>query len=364
MKVAPSLAFAMVLALAASASFAANLSILVCSPIGPTMGYLDLDYAKELVQAGIEVDYTDNLGEVTWDRVKHYNALLVFMTPAMHPGEEKAEAGFIETVNRFVQAGGGVFLWAPENNLLRQVLAPFTEEWGAKLPAENLVESDKDKQGALTQDVQADPLYYTDSIADSPVSAGVKGIWYPYRVAYNGGMGGPLLVDDNWTVVVKASATTVTKPIDMHEAADAIKHPFSRPGGVTGPLMVPGLNPRWSVGLEQIAGYSKGFYGPGENRYRPVGLDWDGCAYIPLYPDMAENTHIMVGHPIVAGAAGKDLFIQVTKISDKPERWHVSVNNPTDKPVTVVLHQALDLPGLSFPDRPLTLKAGEYKVLQ
>jgi hypothetical protein len=148
---------------------------------------------------------------------------------------------------------------------------------------------------------------------------------------------------------------------------DAVELSLPKPAeklSLTVPLLVPGLNSRWSVGLFQKEGYSKGFYGPGENRYRPVGLDFDGNAYIPLYPDMADNTHIVVGHPIVAGAEGKDLFIQVTKVSDKPDRWHVSVNNPTDKPLTVTLRKVMDLPGLNFPDQKLTLQAGEYKVLQ
>ena len=127
---------------------------------------------------------------------------------------------------------------------------------------------------------------------------------------------------------------------------------------LTVPVLVRVLNPRWSVELWQKEGYSKGFYGPGTNRYRPVGMDWAGNAYVPLYPDLADSTRVVVGHPIVAGAEGKDLFIQVTKISDTPDRWHVSVNNPTDKPVTVTLHQAFELQGLNFPDQKLTLKAG------
>ncbi len=220
----------------ATVGFAANPSVLVCSPQGPTMGWLDLDYAQELVKAGIEVDYTNNLGEVTWDRVKQYNVLLLYLTPGgWYNPDMNAEPGFVETVNRFVQAGGGVFLWAPENNLVRQVLEPFTEQWGAKLPAENLIEDDEERQGNLTQSVQADALAYTDTILPSPVSEGVKGIWYPYRPAYNGGMAGPLLVDDNWTVVVKASPTTTTKPVDMSNSPRAIPNPFSRPGGVTAP---------------------------------------------------------------------------------------------------------------------------------
>lgn len=240
-----------VLLTALTTAFAANPSILVCSPQGPTMGWLDLDYAKELVQAGIEVDYTDRLTEVTWDRVKQYNVLILYLTPGgWYNPDLESEPGFIETVNRFVQAGGGVFLWAPESNLVRQMLEPFTEAWGAKLPAENLVETDPERQGVQTQDVQATPLAYTDTILPSPVSEGVRGIWYPIRPAYNGGMSGPLLVDDNWTVVVQASPTTVTKPVDMSKSPSAIRNPFSRPEGT---VTAPPLFAIRSVGAGRVA---------------------------------------------------------------------------------------------------------------
>jgi hypothetical protein len=223
--------------LATSVAYAANPSVLVCSPQGISMGWLDLDYAKELVRAGIEVDCTDRLADVTWDRVKQYNVLILYMTPATIPGQPdlKSEADFVRTVTRFVEAGGGVFLWAPENNMGRQVLQPFTDVWGAKLPAENIIENDKARQGILTQDCQQNPLAWTDTILPSPVSEGVKGIWYPIRPAYNGGMSGPLLVDSNWTVVVNGSPTSVTKPVDMSKSPSAIANPFVRPGGVPAP---------------------------------------------------------------------------------------------------------------------------------
>lgn len=232
-------------------AFAANPAVLFCSPQGPTMGWLDLDYAQELVKAGIEVDYTDSLADVTWDRVKQYNVLVLYVTPGgWYNPDLKAEPVFIETVKRFVQAGGGVFLWAPENNMGRQVLEPFTEAWGAKLPAEIIIENDPERQGAQTHDVQATPLAYTDTILPSPVSEGVKGIWYPIRPAYNGGMSGPLLVDDNWTVVVKASPTAVTKPVDMSQSPSAIKNPFSRPEGT---VTAPPLFAIRSVGAGRVA---------------------------------------------------------------------------------------------------------------
>lgn len=134
--------------------------------------------------------------------------------------------------------------------------------------------------------------------------------------------------------------------------------------GLTLPVRVLGLNPRWSAGLLQERGYSPGFYGSGTNRYRGLGVDAEGEAYVPLYPDRASTTRILAGHPVVADAAGSDLFIDVTCLGGEPLRWHISVNNPTDHSVTAMLTQAMDLPDLHFAARSVTLAAGGYLVLQ
>jgi hypothetical protein len=133
---------------------------------------------------------------------------------------------------------------------------------------------------------------------------------------------------------------------------------------LTLPLRVSGLNRRWTAGLLQKSGYVKGFYGTGENRYREIGLDTYGYAYIPLYPNLAPQTHVIVGHPVTADGANTDkLFIQVTHLYDNPAHWHVSVNNPTEQAITAALHNAFPLPGLSFADKSITLRPGEYRVL-
>jgi hypothetical protein len=107
-----------------------------------------------------------------------------------------------------------------------------------------------------------------------------------------------------------------------------------------------------------------GYYGRGENRYRAAGLDFAGDAYIPLYPSRAERTQVVVGHPIAAAnPEGRDLFIQVTKLGESPFRWHVSVNNPTDRPIVTILHRAMDLPDLEFPTARMRFEPGEYRVL-
>ena len=85
---------------------------------------------------------------------------------------------------------------------------------------------------------------------------------------------------------------------------------------------------------------------------------------------MVTVTRAVAGHPVVADQAGKGLFIQVTQLSGGTRvkgkrtafRWHVSVNNPLDRAVSVRLRQAMRLPGLRFGVRKFTLKPGEYRV--
>ena len=133
-------------------------------------------------------------------------------------------------------------------------------------------------------------------------------------------------------------------------------------------VVVNDLNRRWSAGLWQVEGFVKGDYGDGSNRYRAVGIDRDGRAYVPLYPDLAERTEVEIGHPVVADRRGQQLFIQVTALSGGTKvnpvyRWYVAVNNPLDEPVTTVLSRNMDLPGFDFDTREITLQPGEHRVL-
>jgi hypothetical protein len=160
-------------------------------------------------------------------------------------------------------------------------------------------------------------------------------------------------------------------PLVVRPERNAVHLSLPRPAtptNLTVPLVVDALNRRWSVGLWQLNGFVKGDYGDGTNRYRPVGLDLAERAYIPLYPDLADETEVEVGHPVVADSRGQDLFIQVTALSGGTEafpdyRWHVDVNNPTDQSITTVLSQNMNLPGLRVPTGEITLPAGTHRVV-
>jgi hypothetical protein len=160
-------------------------------------------------------------------------------------------------------------------------------------------------------------------------------------------------------------------PLELRAERGAVHLSVPRTGiatHLTLPVVVNGFNRRWSAGLWQLSGYVKGDYGGGANRYRALGLDLEGRAYVPLYPDLADHTEVEVGHPVIADARGTDLFIQVTALSggtnaNPAYEWAVDVNNPTDHAITTTLQRNMDLPQLAFTAHEITLAAGEDRVV-
>jgi hypothetical protein len=155
--------------------------------------------------------------------------------------------------------------------------------------------------------------------------------------------------------------------VDLKPHDHAIELRLPRPAQplpMTLPVRITGLHRRWSAGLFQRAGYVKGDYGGGENRYREMGLDVDGNAYVPVYANWSDQTQILAGHPVVAGPEAAEVFIQVTRISDDPPRFHVALNNPTDNTITTTLRVAMPMPGLEFPEKQITLGPGAYLPVQ
>jgi hypothetical protein len=111
------------------------------------------------------------------------------------------------------------------------------------------------------------------------------------------------------------------------------------------PLRVGGFVRRWTVGLWQVTGYVVGHYGQGENRYSELGLDAHNFTHVPLYTGLAGSTHVRVGHPVVATGDGADrVFIQVTnvRLENSTDLFHVSLNNPTDAPITLVVSSGFE----------------------
>ena len=128
-----------------------------------------------------------------------------------------------------------------------------------------------------------------------------------------------------------------------------------------------GLNPRWSAGLWQKAGFpgsAAAVYGNGTDRYTALGIEEEGHAYVPIYTGEAA-ARVVVGHPVIADGDGSDqLFIQVVHVDTKPDNvWHVSMNNPTSKSITAMVRSTMGMAGFGLKSQQLEVGAGQEVIL-
>jgi hypothetical protein len=206
-------------------------SILFCSPTGAGTGYVDLGYLKELHAKGFEVDYTEHFDEFTSERFRKYNALVIFAGPVQYPWvlTKLTSAGFVELLDGFLGAGGGVFVMTPSAHTEEEPLPPeLFQRWGVQIPVEHIKENDPGNVSMMSH--MDYPLAFTDHVLESPVSKGVKQIWYPYIHTYNSQSTAPLWLDASWQPVVRASKTSATEPVDLTKSGLVLpRHPFHRP---------------------------------------------------------------------------------------------------------------------------------------
>ncbi len=223
-------------------------AVLFASPTGTVGAGVDLQYLRELHDKGFEVDYTDSLAELTWDRVKQYNVLVITITPdawdvlarELPSSAAKIEA-FVSLVHRFLDNGGGALLFPAETDWIKwskQALADVTDAWGARVPIEVIVENDPNQIAAMTHANRSIRLAFTDRIFPSPVTTGVSGLWFPIERTHVGSMTGPLVVDSNWQVVARASRSSVTAPAALSKMATKPSHALVRATGEREPALV------------------------------------------------------------------------------------------------------------------------------
>jgi hypothetical protein len=204
--------------------------------------WVDLDYLRELHASGFEVDYTDVHSDLTWERVRKYDVLVIYVSPLDNgayydnsPDLPPYRDRFIEIAEKFLASGGGVFLMARSLNA-DETFLPLIERWGARIPYERIEETDPTKLAPLPRMRGAERIWFTDNVADSPVSDGVAQVWLPLTRHYAVADTMPIQVSPEWDVVLRGTETSHTVPIDpdsetMLAPADALV----REGGVREP---------------------------------------------------------------------------------------------------------------------------------
>jgi hypothetical protein len=193
-------------------------SILFAVPGENRYFLVGFDYMRAVANAGFAVDYVEGAQDLTWERVKKYNVVVVLDFPGANQKLngytlfQESAAGHLNdyfgVLEKFRAAGGGVLIhYSPSagggapNGLLKQ--------WGIQFP---LIAMHDARTEPLTNLGDVNLCAFTDQVLPSPVSEGVKQIWYPINGPhYTSWHTMPVLIDSTWQPVVKAGRTAWTE---------------------------------------------------------------------------------------------------------------------------------------------------------
>jgi len=267
---------------------------------------IDLTYLKELHSRGFAVDYLDSTSQFNWERIRNYNCLVIYDVPYPRGHREARGAGphreeFIDLVNRYIKAGGGVLFIKPNYHADDNVL-PLLAKWDARIPYEVLRQDDNRVQFPR-MNLASVFLAWTENIdQDAPIGKGIKRIYYPLKDHYDGCETSAIWVGKEWRVVYRAPAGAVSVPFTGTKRY--FPHP-KRPMVRTRPVEAPPLFairrfgrgriaftstwPTWSIGSGTAWLYDR----------RILSKGWDG---VPSdFQELLDNTYRWLAEPSRSG---------------------------------------------------------------
>jgi hypothetical protein len=191
--------------------------LLIASPNGAES--LDLEYLRELSAHGFDVDYTDSLESLTVERLRESDVVVIFSSPTANlPADDPETAlrakAFRLLLEGYVQNGGGLLVLSSASSSAEHPLAELLAPWGARVPPYRLSEQDPARVGQIDRLRQGGALAYTENVANSPLTDGVKRIWYPTSRVFAAAMTQPLELSADWDVLVRTAPSVVALPID------------------------------------------------------------------------------------------------------------------------------------------------------
>lgn len=178
---------------------------------------MDHRMAGDLQQAGFNVDEQVAPGldgpPLKWEDVRKYNVLVVH-------GMAKCNANLtlsdrdrsnIEILNRFMKEGGGILFipfWVQMNAMIPPQKA-FLEPLGVTPLFDEVVVDPDNSVKATVFDID---FAKTTNIQQTPVTVGVRSLWYPADMGRCGAQTHttPFLADGNWTVAIKGEKSSST----------------------------------------------------------------------------------------------------------------------------------------------------------
>lgn len=187
---------------------------------GWTGGMASYEFVRRLHQEGFAVREepgADPMTPLTWEKARHYNVIVMSGIGSSNADNSlnAANKETIATLNRFMQAGGGV-LYLPEFYEMGTQLPPqeaFGQPLGLKPLFDELV---FDPAHVVVATVKQLNLVPTTEITPSPITQGVTSLWFP-----TGGRTGAQnqvttsQFDPSWHVVVTGSKTSFSRTVSI-----------------------------------------------------------------------------------------------------------------------------------------------------
>lgn len=164
----------------------------------------DSAVTRGFLEAGFEVDknrsdFPNYRWLLTWDEMKQFNVIAIVGTPTVF------SAGNAELLDRYLRAGGGV-LWMPMKFCNGwDASRPYLKKLGLEVFAQFIKNPAKEfvfKTAPGGRLIEL-PIGWTDAIAPSPVTEGVKNLWYPLDHLTHVYGATPLQLSPDWTPLVK-----------------------------------------------------------------------------------------------------------------------------------------------------------------
>lgn len=305
--------------------------------VGTYGGDCSFELAGRLRQAGFAVDHVPYPGlegqPLSWEQLRRYNVVVL-----MGLGRANADMTLtprnqqsIEALQQFLAAGGGVFAVPVFGQMATE--KPAQDAFYGPLGLTPLyAEIPADPESEVVATAWKLPYALTRNIVPSPITDGVRSLWYPVLAYRVGGQNHtiPLSVDGSWTVVVKGSPSshTLGGPLQANNPTDPGTYPSEVPLAAfrevgKGRMAALGIAPQYlfsltgTTTLESIV-LDRGLQGVPSDGYRLIenALRW------LAEPSLAEGS--------LGGAPMRETLLENpyrTRFSE-PYRWPAKVTFP------------------------------------
>lgn len=178
----------------------------------------DLDVIPELRRNGYQV-MADGYKGLTWEKISQFNVIVLCGFPSQE------FEGICQLLHRYLKEGGGIFAscgagqWDRERPGVNVLLKPLD----AELPNEQVTDP---MHFYRQKDYVGFDFSYTTNVLSSPVSDGIRCVWYPARPFRADGikMLFPIKTGAEWQVVVKGMPSAYSA-CSIPNSQDLLKEP-------------------------------------------------------------------------------------------------------------------------------------------